>query len=408
MRPKLKRSLSLPLLTLYGLGTTVGAGIYVLLGKVAGAAGPLAPVSFIVAGALAALTAFSFAEWAGRLPKSAGEAVYVDAGLRWRGMAIVVGLAVAASGIVSAAAISVGASGYLQQFLPLPRPALIVLAVLVLGAIAAWGIGESVRIAALFTVVEVAGLVLVIWAGGLAIDDLPAALGRLTEASWSDAWLGVWAGSVLAFFAFIGFEDMVNVAEEVKDVARAMPRAIILTLAVTGLLYVMVATVAVLAVPPRELAASGAPLAVIYQAGIGGSPLLIVAIASVGTLNGALIQVIMASRVLYGLSQQGWLPAFLGTVHARTRTPLLATGLAAGLVLLLALAFPIEALAEATSLIVLSIFTLVNLALWRLKRRGDGPPPLGLVVPEWLPLVGFLVSGFFAGAELLRLLGGLV
>ena len=406
---KLKRSLSLPLVTLYGLGTTIGAGIYVLIGKVAGVAGLLAPVSFLAAGLLAALTAFSFAELSARIPRSAGEAAYVRAGFGSERLALLVGLLVVAVGVIAAAAVTVGAAGYIREFIDLPGVVLIVVPLVLLALVAAWGIGESVAAAALFTLLEIGGLGLVIWAGSRAAlatgGDLSAPLDALSELGDAAAWGGIWTGAILAFYAFIGFEDMVNVAEEVKDVERTLPRAIILTLALTTLLYLAVSVVAVLALPPAELAASEAPLARIYEAGTGGSPALIVAIGIFATLNGVLIQIIMASRVLYGLSAQGQLPDWLGAVNPRTRTPLIATGLVTLGVLVLALGFPIEVLAEATSLVALSVFALVNLALWRLKGQAIGPSP-GLSVPRWLPLTGFLVSGFFALAEVLRLLGG--
>ncbi len=398
---KLKRNLSLSLLTFYGLGTTIGAGIYVLIGKVAGVAGIFAPLSFLAAGVLAALTAFSFAELSARIPRSAGEAAYVRAGFGSEHLALLVGLSVIATGVISAAAITVGASGYIRELIDLPVWVLITFSVLLLALIAAWGIGESVRIAAFFTILEMAGLCLVMWAGSQTIEPASISLEGLGELGEIAAWGGIWSGTILAFYAFIGFEDMVNVAEEVKDVERTLPRAIMLTLVVTTVLYFGVAMVAVLALPVDELAASDVPLALIYAAGSGHSPLVIVIIGIVATLNGALIQVIMASRVIYGLSNQGQLPGWLGTVNSRTGTPLLATALAALGVAILAYGFPIETLAEVTSLLVLTIFALVNLALWRIKGRSD-TPTTGFSLPRWLPLVGCLVSTFFAGVEVLR------
>jgi amino acid transporter len=404
--PRLKRSLSLPLVTLYGLGTTVGAGIYVLVGKVAGRAELLTPAAFAVAAVLAGLTAFSFAELAARYPKSAGEALYVRAAFGRRPLALAVGLLVALSGTVSAAAIALGAAGYLGTLVELPAAAVVVLLVLGIGALAAWGIAESVTLAAVLTLVEVGGLVLVVVTVALWLPDRPAPLprpGALLPPFEAGAWSAVLAGAVLAFYAFIGFEDMVNVAEEVKDAPRTLPLAIVVTLALTTLLYVAVALVAVLALPPAELAASAAPLAELFERA-GGSALAISLIAILATLNGALIQIIMAARILYGLSEQGALPAALGRVHATTRTPLLATAVVALAVMALAVGLPIEPLAEATSVVVLAVFTLVNLALLRLKRRA--PHPAGVWRVPWpVPLGGFLASAAFLGFEALRLLG---
>jgi amino acid transporter len=253
------------------------------------------------------------------------------------------------------------------------------------------------------TLIEGAGLVLVIWVGSDAPAARPLDPAELVPPLDAALWAGVLAGSFLAFYAFIGFEDMVNVAEEVKDVTRTLPRAIVLTLAITTLLYVALAVVAVRALPVAELAASEAPLALIYERSTGSAPVAIGAIALIATVNGALIQVIMASRVLYGLAAQGLLPATLGRVNRLTRTPLIATALITALVLVLAIALPITPLAQAASAITLSIFALVNLALWRVKRRD--PQPLGiLVIPSWVPVFGFLTSAGFLAAAVFHLL----
>ena len=406
--PKLKRSLSLSLIILYGLGTTIGAGIFALLGKVVGHAGSLAPVSFLVASVLAAFTAFSFAELSARYPVSAGEAVYVREGFGGRTLPLIVGLLVALAGIVSAAAIINGAIGYLQVFLPLGGQVLIIIVVVVLGVVTAWGITQSVGMAALFTVVEIAGLGLIIWAGAENFADLPDRLGEFAPALDAAAWPGILIGGLLAFYAFLGFEDMVNVAEEVKGVRTTLPKAIIITLVVTTLLYAAVSLVAVLTVAPAELALSPAPFALLFERATGASPAAISLISIAAIVNGALIQMIMASRVLYGLANQAMLTGALAKAFARihpvTRTPLNATAVVAGCILVLALGFPIEPLAGATSMLALVIFTLVNLALVRIKRKD--PRPTGITVyPTWIPVLGALASaGFFifAVAEISR------
>jgi amino acid transporter len=399
---RLRRRLNLPLLTFYGLGTTIGAGIFVLVGKVAGRAGMWAPVSFLVASLLAAFTAFSFAELVARYPRSAGEAIYVREGFRSRRLALAVGLMVALSGVVSSATIVNGSVGYMNEFVAMPQVFGVVLLVALLTLLAVWGIGESVTAAAIFTVLEIAGLVLVIWVAKHSLADLPARGGELFPPLESGAWIAVTAGAMLAFYAFLGFEDLVNVAEEARDVTRTMPAAILLTLVVTMLLYVLLATVAVLTLPPAELAESRAPLALIYERSTGGSAAIVSGIAVFAVLNGALIQMIMASRVIYGLADQGELSAALAWVHPRTRTPLVATALAAGVILALALFFPVERLAETTSVIVLIVFALVNLALVLIKRRGT-PAPAGVrTYPIWIPVAGFAASAGFLALQLLR------
>ena len=387
----LKRSLSLPLVVLYGLGTTIGAGIYALPGEVARSAGILTPWSFLLACILASFTALSFAEMASRFPRSAGESLYVREGLGLRHLATLVGLLVALAGCVSAATIVNGFVGYMSEFVVLPPTLTVILLTFALGLLATWGIAESVLTASILTLVEIAGLLLVIHSAVPAFEQLPARLPELLPGSMALGWYGVLSASLLAFFAFLGFEDMVNVAEEVKQVRRNLPLGIVITLLVTVLLYVLLALSAVLSVPPQELAQSEAPLAMVYQRNTGGSAALISAIALFAIVNGALIQIIMASRVLYGLANQRALPLRLAYVWPRTRTPLVSTLLISGLVLILALAFPLAPLARVTSLLTLVVFTLVNLALWRLKHRVPAPADVWTVA-RWVPVCGFLVS----------------
>ncbi|MGD2073529.1 MAG: APC family permease [Gammaproteobacteria bacterium] len=401
-RIPLKRSLSLPLLVLYGLGTTIGAGIYALIGEIAGVAGYLAPAAFLLASLMAGITALGFAELATRMPRAAGEALYVKEGFRSTPLSTVTGLLVTLGGLVSAAALVNGFVGYLHEFVHLPRPAAIVVVTLALGAAAAWGIKESVLIASLLTLVEIGGLLLVIAvsapAAAGALADWPALL-SLEGAGLS----GVFSAALLAFYAFIGFEDMVNVAEEVRDVRRNLPRGILLTLLITTLVYLVLMITAVLAVPPGELAASKAPLAYLYEHATGRPATLISLIALFAILNGALIQIVMGARVLYGMSVMSQLPAALGGVSVRTRTPLLATTVVTLVVIGFALPGRLASLAEMTSLTMLTVFALVNLALWRIKRR-DPRPPRTRVLPMWVPAAGFLISLGFVLAEVASLL----
>ncbi|MFC3227878.1 APC family permease [Marinibaculum pumilum] len=396
----LKRSLPFWLLVLYGLGTTVGAGIYVLVGKVAGAAGMQAPLAFLVAALLAGTAALAFAELAGRYPLSAGEAAYVDAAFGRSWLTLLVGLAVIAAGLVSAATITLGFAGYLRAFVEVPPPFAVTGVVVLLGLLAAWGIAESAMIAAIVTLAEVAALMAVIVAGAPALAGLPPLLPEILLPSGSAALGGILAGAVLAFYAFIGFEDMVNVAEEVRDAPRVLPRAILAVLGITTLLYLGVALVAVLVMAPERLAASEAPLSAVYAAAGGRGAAVIDLVAIFSVLNGALIQLIMASRVLYGLAQRGGLPSWLGRVHPRTRTPVLATALVSAICLALALLFPIVTLARLTAHVALAVFAVVNLALWCLKGRGDAAPG-GFVLPRWVPAAGFAACLAMLAADLL-------
>ena len=389
---QLRRRLSLPLLVLYGLGVTIGAGIYVLLGTTAARAGMNTPLSFVLAALVMAPSACSFAEMAGRYPVSAGEAAYVRAGLGSESLSLATGLLVVLAGLVSSATIAIGAAGYIGAFVALPVAYLVPPIVLVMGLVAAWGILESVLIAAVFTVIETAGLLSVIYFGFVSEPEMLTRLPELfTVSSWT-ALSGITSAALLAFFAFIGFEDLVNIAEETREPEKTMPRAIFFTLLFTTVIYVLVASVAVIAVAPEELGKSQAPLGLVYARTTGGSHALLSAIAVVATLNTVIVQMIMASRVLYGLARQGNLPAALGVVNPWTRTPLRTTAVAVVVILVLALAFPLEGLAAWTSRIALAVFSLVHIALLRVKAQGTPAPPGTFVAPRIVPWLGLLLS----------------
>jgi basic amino acid/polyamine antiporter, APA family len=392
----------MPLVVLYGLGTTIGGGIYVLVGRVAARAGMMAPLSFVVAALLTTFTALTFAELSSRYPKSAGEAIYVKKGFGRIDLAIIVGILVVLNGVVSSAALSDGFVGYFQTLLPVPPWIAIIGITILLGILASWGIGSSVSLAAFITVIEIGGLLIIIWVGRGELSTIAARSAELIPSLENSAWIGILSGSFLAFYAFIGFEDMVNVAEEIKEVEKTLPLAIILTLIITTLVYFAISLIAVLSIAPEALGKSGAPLTLIYETKTGSDPTVISLISILAVLNGALIQIIMAARVLYGMSRNAMLPnsfKFLGDIHPRTQTPIKATFSVVLIICVLALGFSIETLAETTSLIILIIATLVNGALLRLKLNESPAKNAitpGLTVPIWIPICGLIVSFCFA------------
>ena len=398
--PALRRRLGLPLLVLYGVGITVGAGIYVLVGAVAGHAGIYSPWAFLLAGIVMAFTVASYIELSTRFPVSAGEAAYVRAAFGSRLLSTLVGLATIVIGIMSASTVTLGAVGYVRQFIELPQVALILLLLLLLGAVAMWGILESVIIAGLLTLVEVGGLVAVIVAGAKAELPIAATLATYPPLEFH-VLSGVATASLLAFFAFIGFEDLVNIVEEAREPRRDIPRAMILTLVVSTVLYVLVGAVAVSAVSIDRLASSSAPLSLVFREVAGVSPQTISAIAIVATLNTILAQITMVSMVLYGLARQGDLPLVIGTVHPVTATPWLATGVVVLIVAAVALLFPFAGLAESTSIATLAVFALVNLSLLRLKYLQPGSNGTHVQVPAWMPAAGLASS-------LLMIIAGLI
>ena len=398
--PALRRRLSLPLLVLYGVGITIGAGIYVLIGAVAGHAGRFAPWSFALAGLAMALTVGSYAELSTRFPVSAGEAAYVRAAFHSRFASTLTGLLTIVIGVVSSATVVLGAAGYIGEFVDLPKAVVVAVVLVALGAVAAWGILESVLLASLFTLIEMGGLIIIIVAGSYA--GVPA-FDVLTSPPPFDAAVlsGIGYASLLAFFAFIGFEDLANVVEEAKVPHRDIPRAMVLTLVISTVLYLAVAAIAVAAVPPAELAASPAPLSLVFRAVAGISPATISAIAVVATLNTILAQMTMAARVVYGMARQGDLPRLAGHVHPKTATPLIATALIVGATLVLALLVPFERLAEGTSLATLAVFALVNLSLLRLRHRRHVSHGPHVRVPLWVPVFGFVACVVMMAAAVL-------
>jgi amino acid transporter len=331
------------------------------------------------------VTAFSFAELSSRLPKSAGEAAYVSAAFGRPRLALAVGWAVAAVAVVSASTMVRGFVGYLGVFVDLPSVVAIVVCVVLLAAIAIWGIGESLLAAAAVTVIEIAGLLFVCAVAGDSLGRVGSEWRAMLPGFEAASVSGVVSGAFIAFYAYIGFEDMVNVAEEVRTPRRTLPVAIVLALLVSTALYLLVALVAAFALPPGELAGNPAPLAAIV-ASRGFPPAIIAAVSVFAVMNGALIQIIVASRVLYGLARQRLAPSLFARVHRRRRTPVIGTVLVASLILASSLFFAIDELARATSFIALSIFLIVNIALLRLKRVDHDQPEF--TVPAFVPRAG--------------------
>jgi amino acid transporter len=382
---KLKRSLGLPLVALYGLGNILGAGIYVLVGKVAGFSGTSTTLAFILAMVTAAFTAFAYMELSGRYPVSASASVYLHKAFGKRWLSVAIGLAMVAGGIASAAALSQGFAGYLNTFIGIPQTLASVGLIVILGLIALRGIGESAKTAAIFTIVEIIGLLLVVWVGRSAFTELdPAATFSIDPAVGAG---GIIAGAFLAFYAFIGFEDMVNVAEESKNPSRTMPIAILIALAASTLLYLLVVIVATTIVSPDKLAASSAPLTLVFESSGASSGFILSVIGMAATLNGVIVQIIMGSRILYGLANQGWIHRRLADVNPKRKTPTTATYAVLSAMILGTILLPLVSLAQVTSMLVLSIFTLVNIALIVIKRRY--PEHKGYIsVPTALPYAG--------------------
>ncbi len=390
---RLKRSLTLWLAVLYGLGVTIGAGIYVLVGIAAGRSGMHAPLAFVFAALVMSFSAASFAELGTRMPVSASEAAYVEKAFNRPWLSLTMGLLVVLTATISAATISVGSAGYLGVFVDLPARWIITLVVLSMGLVACLSTRQSVSLAGIMTLIELGGLLLIIFAGFGTGSDVVTRLPEILPASGDiGLWVGLSGTTLVAVFAFIGFEHLVNVAEEMKNPSRTLPWALFMTLGLTALVYALVVWVSVVAVPPDELAKSSAPLALVFER-LTGMPLKTMSmIAIVATLNGIIVHVIMISRVLYGLASQGNLPQVLAQLNSRTGTPLLATAVGVGAILMLALAVPLSGLADLTARFTLIVFAIINTALIRIKFLEASVPLHVFVCPRWVPVAGLVSS----------------
>jgi amino acid transporter len=368
----LKKQLGTVQILLYGIGTMLGAGIYVLVGKVAGYAGTLAPLSFLMAGVLAGLTAYSYSLLAPRFPKSGGEIVYVVEAFNSKRLATLVGWGVIITGFISAAAIIKGFVGYLDVFIEFPDAWVIIVTMTLLCILAIWGISESLNVIGLITLIEVCGLLFVIFIADLDLAKFTSKFSEMFIAAPGYDIFAVFQGAFLAFYAFVGFEDLANVAEEVKDPKKSMPVAIMGSLIIALSLYILVAIVAVISLPLDELSATNAPMADIIAHKGQHYAYIISLISLVAVLNGVLAQVIMGSRVLYGMAGQDSAPKIFHQVHKKFRTPMLATIAIASGIAVLAIFIPIVQLANATSYVIISVFVMVNLSQTKLAFMDYG------------------------------------
>ena len=402
---ELKRSLNFSMLTLYGLGTILGAGIYVLVGKVAIHAGLYAPISFLLAALLAGLSGYSYAALSAHLPKSAGEAVYVETAFNLRPLSILVGWMVVLTGVVSAATISKGFVGYLQVFIDIPDFWAISMLLLAMTGLAYWGVNESVWATAATTLLGLLGLMIILYYSAPSFLTLAERshelLPPLTDGG---IWFGILLGAFLAFYAFIGFEDMVNMAEEVKQPEVTLPKAIIAAIVISSILYYLIALAAVLQMPQDQLIASKAPMADIMNQHSESMAWFVSFISLAAIVNGALVQIIMGSRVMYGMGKHNMAPLWLAKIHPVRKTPYIATLLIGLVVWVLATQFPLTSLAKLTSFIIIMVFFLVNVALIKLlftKETKDH-----FTAKPWVPVVGAIMCLMFLGVQVDQIISG--
>jgi amino acid transporter len=391
----LRRAIGTKLLFFFILGDMLGGGIYALVGEVGAEVGGAIWTAFLAAFVLAGLTAFAYAELVTKYPHAAGAALYVHKAWRTPFLTFIVAFAVMASGISSASALAKGfASDYFHQFIAAPDMLVALVFLAIITAINLYGISESVKFNAACTVIEVVGLILIVIIGIATFGSATADPGRAFEfKEGTTPLLAIIAGTTLSFYALIGFEDSVNVAEETHDPTRAFPRALFGGLAVAGLIYLAVTFVASMVVPTGQLADSDAPLLeVVNEGSIQVSPQLFSVIALFALTNGALINMIMASRLLYGMSNQGVLPRWFGHVLPGRRTPWASIAFTAAIGVVLVVTGDLGVLADTTVMLLLLVFAAVNVSVLVLRR--DKVDHEHFRTPAICPILGALISLF--------------
>jgi len=388
----LKRVFGLPTLVIYGVGDILGAGIYAVIGKIAGLSGTLVWVSFLTAMVVAALTALSYAELGSRFPQSGGVAYFVHKAFRNDWLSILVGWLMFCTCLVSMATLSKAFAGYFNAFAPAVPAWLIIIGLFAALAFVNFrGMKESSALNIFCTTLEVSGLLIVIVVSTLFLFGGGAGTAASIPNAPAVGLTAVLQGAALAFYAFIGFEDIVNVAEEVENPERNVPRAILLSLSIAGVIYILISWLATQVLSPAQLADSTAPLLDVVRRTQPNFPQVIFSlIALFAVLNTALLNFVTASRLLYGMSREGLLPAWLGKLHPQRATPYRTLLVILPIAIFLALSGTLQFLAGTTATLLLGMFFLVNLSLIITKRRE--PRSSGFQVPAVVPALALIFN----------------
>ncbi|MCC9204083.1 APC family permease [Arthrobacter sp. zg-Y769] len=368
---KLKQGITGPMLYLFILGDVLGAGIYALVGEVSGEVGGAIWVPLLVALVLALLTAASYAELVTKYPRAGGAAVFAQRAFKVPAISFLVGFAMLAAGVTSAAGLALAFTGdYLSPFLDVPSVPAAIVFLLLVALLNARGISESVRSNVVMTVIELSGLVLVIVLVGLMLGQGEGHPEQITEFPVGvNPGTAVLGASVIAYYSFVGFEVSANVAEEVRDVRRVYPKAIFGAMLTAGLVYVLIGLAASVALPTADLTGSSGPLLdVVSATGFGVPDWLFSLVALVAVANGALLTMIMSSRLTYGMSEQGLLPAVFGRVLPNRRTPWVAIIATTAVAMILTLTGDLSELAETVVLLLLFVFLSTNVAVIVLRK----------------------------------------
>ena len=404
--PSLKRVMGPWLLLLFIVGDILGTGIYALTGQVAKQVGGVVWLPFLIAFSVALITAFSYLELVTKYPRAAGAALYAHKAFGIHFVTFLIAFAVMCSGITSASTASRAFAANLSHALGLDLSGGIGITLIGLGfmaliaAVNVRGVGESVKANVVLTCIELTGLLIIVVIGLWAIGTGQGEVARVAQFKETADGAWVWpviAATALAFFAMVGFEDSVNMAEECRDPVRIFPKVLLAGLVITGAIYMLVSVSAITLVPPEQLGEGETPLLKVVQAGAPGFPIQIFGVITMfAVANSALINMLMASRLIYGMSREGVLPPVLGRVHATRRTPTLAIAFTTLLAFaLITFVGEVPALGGTTALLLLCVFTVVNVAVLVLRR--DPVDHGHFRTPTVLPLVGAASCAFLAG-----------
>ncbi|HEY6633386.1 MAG TPA: APC family permease [Rhizobiaceae bacterium] len=403
--PSLQRVLGPWLLLLFIVGDILGTGIYALTGQVANQVGGVVWLPFLVAFAVALVTAFSYLELVTKYPKAAGAALYAHKAFGIHFFTFLIAFAVMCSGVTSASTASRAFAANLSTAFGFNFETfgITVIGLAFMAAIAIVnfrGVGESVKANVVLTCVELTGLLIIIVIGLWAIGAGEGDISRITEFKTAPDRTAFWAvigATTLAFFAMVGFEDSVNMAEEIHNPSKIFPKILLAGLLITGTIYVLVSISAIALVPAEQLGEGETPLLKVVQAGAPNFPLWIFGfITMFAVANTALINMLMASRLVYGMSREHVLPPTLGRVHAVRRTPYVAIGFTTLIAFaLITFVGEVPALGGTTALLLLCVFTVVNVTV--LVLRKDRVDHEHFRTPSFLPVIGAIACAFFAG-----------
>lgn len=389
----LKRAIGTPLLFAFIVGDTLGAGIYTLVGSMAEDVGGVIWLPLLIALVVALLTAGTYAELITKYPHAGGAARYVDRAFGVPYLSFLVGFLMMASGITTAAALANAFAGdYLSALVEVPATPTAIAFIVVLTLINLRGVRESLTANLVASVIEVTGLVIVIVLAAVVFAGGSGDPGRLVEFAPDVPPLqGAFAASIIAFFSFLGFEAAANMAEEVRNPSKSYPRALFGAIGAAAVIYLLIALGAVIVLPPAELAESTGPLLdVVRGSGLAVPPWLFSLIALVAIANGALLFMVMASRVGYGLAEADLLPRAFGRVLPQRRTPWVSILVVAAATIALTLVGDVSTLAETTVLLLLVVFLFANVSVLVLKKDQVDHPHFR--VPRVVPILAIVAS----------------